>query len=411
MKQQVIASGWGMNSAFAADFPSLIAGLEQQKSISGKPWFATDEEWQNLRLTVNPHIVPDESPIVSGVERICKVIDQALEMAQLKVSDLAGKRIRVYIAGSGMRADVGDFSGYLDRNDAEELLFFPQIKNLHAREYGQDNLAHVLLQTYSLSWPPVSLYCASNSALAALHLAQSSVAAGGADLALVIGWTQILYQDVIFLGGLDMLGQKQPQPFSQYSNCIMPANCAAALIIESAQHAIDRGFTPQIVIKSSVCYQSGAARGGSTFSADFRSIAQTLENAIQAAGLTPEDIACVMPHGNGIISSDKSEAMALQKVMGKNGVPVVSYKGQFGYSSTSSGVLDFMVACDALMKRRLLPMMLNHPVDESLQLDLAVANPPRLLTQRNLLKSGLGLDGSVIAMVLTACQGNIHEPL
>lgn len=409
MKQPVIASGWGMNSAFAADFPALIAGLEGQRSISGKPWFATDGEWQNLRLNSNPCTVPDEPPIRSGVERIREVIDQALKMAQLNAADLAGKRVRVYIAGSGMRGNVGDFIGYLDRNDTEDLMFFPQIKNLHAREFGQDRLAHTLLEAYSLSWPPVSLYCASNSSLAALHLAQSTIAGGGADLALVIGWTQMLYQDIVFLGGLDMLGQKQPQPFSQYSDCVMPANGAVALIIESAQHAANRGFTPQIAISSSVCYQSGAARGNSTFSADFRSIAQTLERAILAAGIAPEDIACVMPHGNGIISSDKSESMALQKVMGKNAVPVVSYKGQFGYISTCSGVLDFMVACDALMKRRLLPMVTNYPVDESLELDLLVTNEPRPLAQRNILKSGLGIDGSVIAMVLSACEENIHE--
>lgn len=410
MKQQVVASGWGMNSAFAADFPALIAGLEGMKSISGEFWFATDEEWQNLRLNANPYTVPDEPPVLSGEERILDVIDQALRMAKLNKASLAGKRVRVYIAGSGKRANISDFIGYQDRNDVEDLMFFPQIKNLHAREYGQDSLAHTLLDTYSLSWPPMSLYCASNSSLAALHLAQSTIAGGEVDLALVIGWTQILLQDVIFLGGLDMLSHKQTQPFSQYSDCVMPANGAVALIIESGQHATKRGFIPQIAISSSVYYQSGAARGRSTFSADFRSIAQTLEQSILAAGLTQEDIACVMPHGNGIISSDKSESMALQKVMGKNGVPVVSYKGQFGYVSTCSGVLDFMVACDALIKRRLLPMLQHYPIDEGLELDIPITQSPRQLTQKNILKSGLGIDGSVIAMVLSACREDPHEP-
>ncbi|EJD6048519.1 beta-ketoacyl synthase N-terminal-like domain-containing protein [Providencia rettgeri] len=410
MKQQVVASGWGVNSAFAADFPALIAGLEGMKSIGGEPWFATDEEWQNLRLNANPYTVPDKPPVFSGEERILNVIDQALKMAKLNKASLAGKRVRVYIAGSGKRANISDFIGYQDRNDVEDLMFFPQIKNLHAREYGQDSIAHTLLETYSLSWPPMSLYCASNSSLAALHLAQSTIAGGEVDLALVIGWTQILLQDVIFLGGLDMLSHKQTQPFSQYSDCVMPANGAVALIIESGQHATKRGFIPQIAISSSVYYQSGAARGRSTFSADFRSIAQTLEQSLLAAGLTQEDIACVMPHGNGIISSDKSESMALQKVMGKNGVPVVSYKGQFGYVSTCSGVLDFMVACDALIKRRLLPMLQHYPIDEGLELDIPIIQSPRQLTQKNILKSGLGLDGSVIAMVLSACREDPHEP-
>lgn len=121
-----------------------------------------------------------------------------------------------------------------------------------------------------------------------------------------------------------------------------------------------------------------------------------------AAGVTADRVACMMPHGNGIQTSDKSEAMALLKIWGEKGVPVVSYKGQIGYFSTCSGLLDLMIACDALEKGRLLAFTTRHPLDNSTQLNFHADNPPLTLEKNVIVKSGMGLDGSVIATVLEA---------
>ncbi|MEB7885487.1 beta-ketoacyl synthase N-terminal-like domain-containing protein [Serratia fonticola] len=401
MSQNVILSGWGVSSAYAPDFPALVDGLAAQRLVTTQPWFATQSEWQDLRLSCNPHYAAQSQPTGTPFERLQAVIAQALGVAELDVAQLQGKRVRVYLVGHGERANIADFLGYQDRNDQEELLFYPQIKRLHAASYAQDRLARQLTQAYQLDWPPVSLYCASNSSLAAVHLAQATVTAGDVDLVLVIGWLDTLMQDVIFLGGQDMLGDGRGQPFSNHDSSILPTNGAVALIMESEQHARRRNVAPTVRLRSSVFCQSGGARGSSSFTADFRTIAQTLERAIQQAGLTAPEIACVFPHANGVIASDKAEAMALQKIWGKSGIPVVSYKGQVGYMVTCCGLLDLMLAAEALQQRRLLALTSRNPIDESLQIRVHADCPPLALHQSHILKSGIGLDGSAIAMVLS----------
>lgn len=409
MNQNVALSGWGVASAYAPDFPALIGGLAEGRLVGTRPWFATESEWQDLRLSSNPHYVADPQPVESSFARLQPVIAQALSTAGLSQESLQGKRVRVYLAGHGDRADITDFMGYQDRNDQEELLFFPKIKRLHANRFAQDQLVQQLTQAYQLSWPVISLYCASNSSLATVHLAQSSIAAGEIDLVMIIGWQETLTQDIIFLGGQGMLGEGGSQPFSNHNSSILLTNGAVALIMESEEHAQQRGFKPGASLRSSVFCQSSGARGCSSFTADFRTIAQTLEQALLEANLSPQDIACIFPHANGVIASDKAEAMALQKIWGKAGVPVVSYKGQVGYLVSCCGLLDLMLVADALQQRRLLAMTSRYPIDESLQINLHADKPPLELEQRHILKSGIGLDGSAIAMVISANREGTDE--
>ncbi|KEY57370.1 beta-ketoacyl synthase N-terminal-like domain-containing protein [Serratia sp. DD3] len=409
MIDNVALSGWGVTSAYAPDFPALINGLVEGRLIGSQPWFATESEWQDLRLSCNPHYVPEAQPFGSAFSRLQPVIDQALAKAGLGQEHLQGKRVRVYLVGHGQRADIADYLGYQDRNDQEELLFFPKIKRLHASNFDQDRLVKQLTQTYQLSWPAVSLYCASNSALAAVHLAQSSIAAGEVDLVLVIGWLETQTQDIIFLGGQDMLGEGSSQPFSNHNSSILPTNGVVALILESGQHAQQRGFKPSAILRSSMFCQSSGGRGSSSFTADFRTIAQTLERVLVDADLSPQDIACVFPHANGVIASDKAEAMALQKLWGKAGIPVVSYKGQIGYMVSCCGLLDLMLIADALQQRRLLALTSRYPIDETLQIHVHADSPPLALEKEHIIKSGIGLDGSAIAMVISANWEGANE--
>jgi 3-oxoacyl-(acyl-carrier-protein) synthase len=229
------------------------------------------------------------------------------------------------------------------------------------------------------------------------------------DLVLVIGWLNTQTQDIVFLGGQDMLGDGSSQPFSNHNSSILPTNGVVALLLESGRHAQQRGFKPCASLRNSMFCQSSGGRGSSSFTADFRTIAQTMERVLADAGLSPQDIACVFPHANGVIASDKAEAMALQKLWGKAGIPVVSYKGQVGYMVTCCGLLDLMLVADALQQRRLLASTSRCPVDESLQIHVHADSPPLVLEKQHILKSGIGLDGSAIAMVISASGDDANE--
>lgn len=414
----VVLGGAGLECAYAGSPAELVRRLTARERVAAQPWFASDREATDLRLPGNPHharfFVGEAArmPVMERVQQALeRVIAQALQNSNLDEASLRDPDLRVYLAGHGMRPDYGDFAGYENRNDEEDRLYFPEkLKGLNISSYAQDELAHRLAARYRLASPPVPIYTASCSAMSSLYLAWQAIRSGFARRALVAGWMQYTLQDIVFMGGQGVLSVGNSQPFSAQSGGMLPADGACALLLEAGDEPLGVTTSPRIHIASCVSYQSSGEAGGA-MTADFRGIATTMERAIEAAGLKPEDIACVVPHANGAPASDKSEAMAMLKIWGKNGVPVVTYKAQTGYMSVCSGLLDLIVISDALVKQEVVSAQTQLPFDDTLQVDVHANRDVLPLAGGPILKTTLGLDGSVIACVLThgPLSGGLHE--
>ncbi|MFX1763692.1 beta-ketoacyl synthase N-terminal-like domain-containing protein [Paraburkholderia sp. A1RI-2L] len=410
--------GAGLECAYAGSPDELVRRLAARESVAAQPWFASDREATDLRLPGNPHharfFVGDAArmPVMERVQQALEqVIAQALQNSNLDEASLADPDLRVYLAGHGMRPDYGDFAGYENRNDDEDRLYFPEkLKGLNISSYAQDEFAHRLAARYRLAAPPVPIYTASCSAMSSLYLGWQAIRSGFTRRALVAGWMQYTLQDIVFMGGQGVLSVGNSQPFSAQSGGMLPADGACALLLEAGDETPGATTSSRIHIASCVSYQSSGEAGGA-MTADFRGIATTMERAIEAAGLKPEDIACVVPHANGAPASDKSEAMAILKIWGKKGVPVVTYKAQTGYMSVCSGLLDLIVISDAIAKQEVVSAQTQLPFDDTLQVDVHANRNALPLAGGPILKTTLGLDGSVIACVLTQgpLSGGLHE--
>lgn len=425
-KCQVVLTGWGFYSAYAENVPQLIEGLQQGLGVSSRSYFADEVETKAKapQLKVNPHYVP--FPPVKGFQRVLKtqktlglnlvshllerVITEALNRAQLLESALSGKRVRVYLAGHGMRGDLADFGGYKDRNDGQDLAFFPRIKALSSISYAQDTLAQRLTRRYHLDCEPISLYSASSSGLSAVHLAQEVIGQGDVDVALVIGWNNVTLQDVLFLGGQNLLTAGSAQPFNGDNNGnnnsgMLLSSGVVALVLENQHYAKNRLFPASVVLNSSVSYQSSGALGGHSFNADFRAIAATIESLLLSAEMTAEQVEVIFPHGNGIYSSDKAESMAINKIWGQQGIKVVSYKGQIGYLSTCSALVDLIIISDALQQQRLFSSRTKESSGDGLGLRLQVNMSDAPLQQKAIVKVALGLEGSIVSCLVSRVAG------
>lgn len=416
MSNRTVVAGYGIHSQYALNSDELINGLLQGKLAQATPYFKSETDLElvrldkNFRLETNPGYLPfpagkEKKLHPSGIEsitiRLEDVIDQALSKAGLDRTSLQGKNVRVYLVGSGMRSNMADAAGYMLRNDEEDLLISPSIKELSSKNYAQDRLANQLSQRYALAYPPASLYSASCSSMAALHIANNMITHDLADLCLVVGWTDTLLQDILFLSSQNILSVGKAQPFSMKEGGVLPSNVAVAMLLESEQHAIARGASTQQIIHSTAAHQSSGGRGSSSFSADFRSIASIMEGSLGLANLTAEDIACIFPHANGLYSSDKAESLAILKIWGDRGIPVVSYKGQLGYTSSCSALVDLIIAADALEQSRLIAFTTNENLDSALQLDLHADSPPIPLKSNHIMKVTIGMEGSAIACIFS----------
>lgn len=413
--QHVAIAGGDIHCRFATDAADYLQGLSAGRVVEAVPYFTADTDLQQLKLSENPLCapLPEQRQAQSGLSEtqvlqlLIRVIDTTLSQSGLTADQLRSKRVRVYCIGSGLRSNLVDFLSYMDRNDPEDLLFFPEIKNLHAAAHAQDRLHCQLVRHYQLAWPPVPVLAASSSAMAALHMAQAAIRSDQIDLALLCGWSDLPFQEMLFFATQNLLTAKFASPFCG-DDRLLPASSVCALLLESEQHAARRGVTHACYLDSCVSYQSSGARGGNSFSADFRAIANTLTRAMQDAGVEPDAIAFALPHGNGSHLSDQAECMALRKVWGDNALPVASYKWQTGYMLTCNVFGDLLLACDALQRQSLPAYVAQTAPEASLHLDFHVNRPALTLHKRHMVKSSLGVDGSVFASVIRCARPANH---
>jgi 3-oxoacyl-[acyl-carrier-protein] synthase-1 len=70
--------------------------------------------------------------------------------------------------------------------------------------------------------------------------------------------------------------------------------------------------------------------------------------ALADAGIEPGAVGLVVAHGNGTRMSDASEARGLRRVFGNALPPITAFKWAFGHLIAASGLLDLVLALQAL---------------------------------------------------------------
>jgi 3-oxoacyl-[acyl-carrier-protein] synthase-1 len=76
--------------------------------------------------------------------------------------------------------------------------------------------------------------------------------------------------------------------------------------------------------------------------------ARAIALALADAGIAAGDVGMIVAHGNGTLASDASEAKGILRVFGGNPPPVTAFKWAVGHLIAASGILDLVLALEAL---------------------------------------------------------------
>ncbi|OTG86204.1 beta-ketoacyl synthase [Acinetobacter sp. ANC 4558] len=399
MNNATIISGYSANLAFAPNCDELIGNLKQGKSVTKEYWFESERIAYKFGLNENKCIARLKSSNKSCFEEISQLIDQALEQAMLKKQSLSGENVRVYLTGLGSRIDIIDYLSFYDHNDLEDVTLNKQIKNLHAAKNNQDALAHQIAKKFNLKFNPPNLNCTSNSALSAVHLAIQAINGGEIDLVVVINYSKIATQDIKFLANQSMLESTAVQPFGEDSRSVLFTEGNCVMIFESAKHRQARGLNHGVQLTSSYTQiSSGRGNDAAQLSAN---LIKTMNKALDQANISNQQLAAIIPHGNGSEVTDKAEAQAITTFFSEQFIPVLAYKGQIGYTSTGSGVIDLMIGHYSLCHGELISPVGCGVIRDKIKQYLLLNQGILKHEKHHLLKIGLGVDGSIIAIVMS----------
>ncbi|MGD8164435.1 beta-ketoacyl synthase N-terminal-like domain-containing protein [Pantoea sp. FN0307] len=397
MDNAAIIAGHSLCLPFARSSHQLIAHLRQGKQVETCGWFASDEQAIKGGFKSNRHFARLPPGAESLCERLSRLVDDAVEQACLDKRCLSGEKVRVYLAGVGPRVDAKAYKSFYDCNDIEDIKLTTSVAQLQIANMSQDGLAYQLAQKYRLKYLPPNLNCASNASLAAVHIGCQAIEKGEIDLVLVISCSEIKTQDFWFLENQQMLNGGVVQPFGAQSQSVLVAEGLCVMLLESRRHRVARQVAAGVRLRS-VYNQIGANRNHDAAYLT-ASLHRLMKKALLHAGVALNELCAIIPHGNGAAASDKAEAQALALLLNDVPVPILAYKGQTGYTATGSGIVDLIIAYYALTRRELIPARRNDAIIKELAPYLLIGAEAVKHRQQHLLKTGVSVDGALIAVV------------
>ena len=168
------------------------------------------------------------------------------------------------------------------------------------------------------------------------------------------------------------------RPFDRRRSGYVLGEGAFLLVLEPASSAAARGARAHGTIVSAA--GTGSSVRLNDWPDDPRDLARCMRSALEAGGVSPEEVQFVLASANSTPDLDRVEAAAIAQVFGARGVPVASIKGAIGESGIS-GAASLVAALHALNRGTVPPTPGCEQPDEDLCID--VAPVPRPIARRH----------------------------
>lgn len=206
--------------------------------------------------------------------------------------------------------------------------------------------------------------CAASSF--ALGLAADMLELGEAEVAIVVGCDSITESMFGLLDRVNPLHPERLQPYDRNRRGVLMGEGAAALVLETPEHAAAR----QAKVKAWLRSVGMSCDAYHVTAPERHGIARAMRDAHQRAGVGPEHIDLLMVHGTGTILNDSTEASAITDVFGDHvaKMTMTGLKSLTGHTSGASGLVGTITAVECMNQGRIPPTLgLTEPMPEAEQ--------------------------------------------
>ncbi|RWS06170.1 hypothetical protein B4U79_07780, partial [Dinothrombium tinctorium] len=198
---------------------------------------------------------------------------------------------------------------------------------------------------YNLKGPAVNIDTACSSGLVAFHEACEAIKSGICDSAIVGGVSLYLYPSQIGTHS-DKMGTISPdfccRAFDEKANGTVAGEGVIAFVLEPLQKALENKKHIYGIVKGTAINSVGRSNGITAPSKSSQK--EVIENALNAASLSPSEVNLIESHGTGTELGDLIEIEALKSVFNENPNPVIlgTSKPNFGHLNQAAGVLKML---------------------------------------------------------------------
>ena len=378
-----------------------------------------DEYWENL--------IAGKSGIrtitrVSTEEHDTKVAAEVDDSFEAETSKYWKKRqlssttmtVRMGLASAGeAMEDTGDISGI----DKKRIAVIYGVVNNSFHDAETENYSHVTLKVMPNSLPALvsikygitgavfnmSTACASSAY--ALALAKQFIASGMYDMVITGGIScKVSHMELTgFNQLLAMSANPDPEtacrPFTKDRDGFIMGEGGGTIVLESEESAKKRGA-------HIYCELAGASMIGEAFNltapkTNGTGMAESMHDALEDAGITPDEVSYINAHGTSTTLNDLYETMAIKDVFGSRSliIPVSSIKAAIGHTLGAGGALE-AIACIKSIETGIIPPTVHYDEpDPELDLDY-VPNKARKHDVEVAISNSFGFGGHNSTVVL-----------
>jgi len=251
--------------------------------------------------------------------------------------------------------------------------------------------------------------CASSNH--AMGMAFRTIQYGDADLMLTGGTEAAL--TVLGLGGFACMKalstrndtpEKAARPFDKNRDGFVLSEGAGVLVFEQLEHALNRGA--HIYAEVLGMGNSDDAYHITAPEPDGSAGALAIQQAIQDAGLRPEEISYINAHGTSTPLNDKTETLAIKKAFGDSAkkIPISSSKSMIGHLLGAAAAVE-LIACVLTLRDQVIHPTINYETpDPECDLDYT-PNEKRAHPVKNAISNSLGFGGHNSALIVGKFEG------
>jgi 3-oxoacyl-[acyl-carrier-protein] synthase II len=267
--------------------------------------------------------------------------------------------------------------------------------------------AFMISEAFQCLGPTLTIGTACATGTQAVGEGLEMIRRGAADI-VIVGGTEGLIQEYTIGGFCAMRAlpvnyndcpEEASRPFDRAREGFVFSEGAAALVLESVEHAVARNARIYVELAG----QASSSDGFHMAQPDPLAAgpSRAMRWAIADAGLRPEEIDYINAHGTSTPLNDLTETRAIKNVFGDHAynLAISSIKSMLGHAMGASGALE-TIACAMTIYDGIIPPTINYQTpDPELDLDF-VPNRARKRQVDTALSNSFGLGGQNACIVV-----------
>ncbi len=264
-----------------------------------------------------------------------------------------------------------------------------------------------LAARFGTTGAPIALTTACATGASAIQMAVEAIQRGESDAAIALGADGSVQPEAVIrfslLSALTARNEepsRASRPFEKTRDGFVMSEGAAALVLESLEHATKRGAAVFGILSG--CGERADNFHRTRSNPDGSAIIGAMRNAIDDAGLRPADIGYVNAHGTGTPENDKMETLGMRAVFGDAPPPISSNKSMIGHTLSAAGAIEAAFSL-LTIRDQVLPPTINHDEpDPAITLDVVPNAARQVSGLKHVLSNSFGFGGQNVCLVVSA---------